>query len=61
MGVLTNDQLMVTLENGDVYILGILSDEMADPSRRLKKKIDLGKGVPVSSMYKMGFGFNQMM
>lgn len=61
MGVFTNDQIMVGLENGDVYILGILSDEMADPSRRLKKKIVLDKGVPVSSMYKMGFGFNQMM
>jgi hypothetical protein len=61
MGVFTHDQIMVGLENGDVYILGILSDEIADPSRRLKKKIVLDKGVPVSSMYKMGFGFNQMM
>jgi hypothetical protein len=61
MGVFTHDQIMVALENGDVYILGILSDEIADPSRRLKKKIVLDKGVPVSSMYKMGFGFNQMM
>ena len=61
MGVFTNDQVMVGLENGDVYILGILSDEIADPARRLKKKIVLDKGVPVSSMYKMGFGFNQMM
>ncbi|QEC40682.1 hypothetical protein FSB84_02840 [Pseudobacter ginsenosidimutans] len=61
MGVFTHDQIMVGLENGDVYILGILSDEIADPARRLKKKIVLDKGVPVSSMYKMGFGFNQMM
>lgn len=60
MGVKTHDQLMVSLENGDVYILGILSDEINDPSRRLKKKIVLNKGVPVSSMYKMGFGYTQM-
>lgn len=60
MGVHTHDQLMVGLENGDMYILGILSDQMADPSRRLIKKIELGEGVPVSSMYKMGFGFTQM-
>jgi hypothetical protein len=33
---------------------------MADPSRRLIKKIGLGEGVPVSSMFKMGFGFTQM-
>lgn len=61
MGVFTHDQLMVGLENGDVYILGVTSDEISDPSKRLKKKIVLDKGVPVSSMYKMGFGFNQMM
>lgn len=61
MGVQTHDQLMVGLGNGEVYILGILSDEIADPAKRLKKKIVLDKGVPVSSMYKMGFGFNQMM
>lgn len=60
MGVTTHDQLMVALENGDVYILGILSDQIADPSRRLIKKIVLNEGVPVSSMYKMGFGFTQM-
>lgn len=60
MGVKTHDQLMVGLENGDVYILGILSDQMADPSLRLIKKIELGEGVPVSSMYKMGFGYTQM-
>lgn len=60
MGVNTHDQLMVGLENGDLYILGILSDQIADPSRRLIKKIELGEGVPVSSMYKMGFGFTQM-
>ncbi|GEP94291.1 PKD-like family lipoprotein [Chitinophaga cymbidii] len=60
MGVHTHDQLMVGLENGDMYILGILSDQIADPSRRLIKKIELGEGVPVSSMYKMGFGFTQM-
>ena len=60
MGVNTHDQLMVGLENGDVYILGILSDQIADPSRRLIKKIVLGEGVPVSSMYKMGFGYTQM-
>lgn len=61
MGVFTHDQIMVGLENGDLYILGALSDEIADPARRLKKKIVLNKGVPVSSMFKMGFGFNQMM
>jgi hypothetical protein len=61
MGVQTNDQLMVTLENGDVYILGILSDQIADPSKRLIKKIVLNEGVPVSTMYKIGFGFTQMM
>jgi hypothetical protein len=60
MGVNTHDQLMVGLENGDVYILGILSDQIADPSKRLIKKIVLNQGVPVSSMYKMGFGFTQM-
>lgn len=60
MGVNTNDQLMVALENGDVYILGILSDHINDPSRRLIKKVELDQGLPVSSMYKMGFGFNQM-
>jgi len=60
MGVNTHDQLMVGLENGDVYILGILSDQIADPSKRLIKKIVLNQGVPVSTMYKMGFGYLQM-
>ncbi len=55
MGVFTHDQIMVGLENGDVYILGILSDEIADPARRLKKKIVLDKGVPVSSYVQNGF------
>lgn len=60
MGVQTHAQLMVTLENGDVYILGILSDQIADPSKRLIKKIELNEGLPVSSMYKVGFGYTQM-
>jgi hypothetical protein len=60
MGVNTHTQLMVTLENGDVYILGIAPDNIADPSSRLIKKVTLNQGVPVSSMYKMGFGFTQM-
>lgn len=60
MGVNTNDQLMVGLENGDVYILGILSNHINNPSSRLLKKIELGQGTPVSTMYKAGFGFNQM-
>jgi hypothetical protein len=60
MGVNTHDQLMVALENGDVYILGILPDQIADPSKRLIKKIELNQGVPVSGMYKAGFGYYQM-
>lgn len=60
MGVNTHDQLMVALENGDVYILGILSEQIADPSKRLIKKIELNQGVPVSAMYKTGFGYYQM-
>ncbi|WP_207515816.1 PKD-like family lipoprotein [Longitalea luteola] len=60
MGVHTHDQLMVALENGHVYILGILPDQMADPSKRLIKKIELNQGVPVSGMYKMGYGYFQM-
>lgn len=60
MGVNTHDQIMVGLENGDVYILGILSDDIVNPSRRLVKKIQLNEGVPVSSMYKVGFGYTQM-
>jgi hypothetical protein len=60
LGVHTHDQLMVGLENGDVYILGISSDHITDPSRRLLKKVVLDQGVPVSTMYKMGFGYTQM-
>jgi hypothetical protein len=60
MGVNTHDQLMVALENGDVYVLGILSDHIADPAKRLIKKIVLNQGVPVSGMYKTGFGYYQM-
>ncbi len=60
MGVNTHDQLMVALENGDVYILGISPDHIADPSGRLIKKIVLNQGIPVSNIYKMGFGFTQM-
>lgn len=60
MGVNTHDQLMVALENGDVYILGISADHIANASTRLLKKIQLGQGIPVSSMFKMGFGFTQM-
>jgi|GEM_PF-1698362 hypothetical protein len=60
MGVQTHDQLMVGLENGDLYILGILSDHITDPSKRLIKKIELNQGVPVTTMYKVGFGFTQM-
>ncbi|WP_205512837.1 PKD-like family lipoprotein [Longitalea arenae] len=60
MGINTHDQLMVALENGDVYILGILSDQLADPSKRLIKKIVLNQGLPVSGMYKTGFGYYQM-
>lgn len=60
MGVNSHDQLMVALENGDVYILGILSDQIADPSKRLIKKIELNQGMPVSAMYKTGFGYYQM-
>lgn len=60
MGVSTHDQLIVGLENGDLYILGILSDQIANPAIRLIKKIELGEGMPVSSMYKVGFGYTQM-
>jgi hypothetical protein len=60
MGVNTHDQLMVALENGEVYILGILSEQITDPSKRLIKKIELNQGIPVSAMYKTGFGYYQM-
>lgn len=59
MGVSTHDQLLVGLENGDVYILGILSDHIANPAIRLIKKIELGEGAPINSMYKVGFGYTQ--
>ncbi|WP_257667319.1 PKD-like family lipoprotein [Parapedobacter tibetensis] len=60
MGVTTHDQLLVGLENGDTYVLGILSEQMANPAARLIKRIELDQGVPVSSMYKVGFGYTQL-
>lgn len=60
MGVKTHDQLMVSLENGDVYILGILSEHMNKPDARLIQRIELNQGTPVSSMYKVGFAHTQM-
>lgn len=60
MGLQTHDQLLVGLENGDLYVLGTLAANINNPETRLIKKIELGQGVPVSTMYKVGFGHTQM-
>lgn len=60
MGHTTHDQLLVGLENGDLYIVGTLAEHINNTENRLIKKIELSQGVPVSTLYKAGFGHTQM-
>lgn len=54
--------LMVGLENGEFHFIGIAYDDIvaADPATRFRKKVEPGQGVPVSTLYKNGFGYTQM-
>lgn len=58
----THTILMVGLENGEFHFIGITPDDIAasEQSARLKHKVALGQGVPVSTIYKCGFGYTQM-
>lgn len=60
MGVHTHDQLLVALENGTVYIISIHPDKITNPDGRLIKAIELNEGLPVNSIFKIGFGYTQM-
>jgi len=55
----SNNMLMVGLENGELYFIGIAYQNMMDSSTRLINKVVLDEGVPVSSFYKCGYQYTQ--
>jgi hypothetical protein len=55
----SNNKLMIGLENGDLYFLGITYQHMTNPSTRFLNKIELAQGPIVSTFYKCGYQYTQ--
>ncbi len=54
-----NNIMMVGLENGDIYFIGISYQNMTQPDTRFLKKVELGEGIPVSTFFKCGYQYTQ--
>jgi hypothetical protein len=57
----THTLLMVGLENGEFHFIGITPDDHTGAKAdRHKKTVTLGQGVPISGIYKQGWGYTNM-